>query len=116
MKPAAILTLLFGALYMLNVGVELGAASTQSIGEPHSLSIALGAIASALLLGGAVAMLLQNRQAARLSLLASLALVVAARLLFPWMSIFAQLVGFGVPVALLIALYWPAKPSPVGVA
>jgi len=116
MKPAAILTLLFGALYMLNVGVEWGAASTQAISGTHSLSIALGAFASALLLGGGIAILLQNRQAARLSLLASLALVVAARLLFPWMSIFAQLVGFGVPVALLIALYWPAKPSPVGVA
>jgi hypothetical protein len=116
MKPAAILTLLFGALYMLNVGVEWGAASTQAISGTHSLSIALGAFASALLLGGAVAILLQNRQAARLSLLASLALVVAARLLFPWMSIFAQLAGFGLPVALLIALYWPGKPSPVGAA
>jgi hypothetical protein len=38
-------------------------------------------------------------------------MTLAARLLFPWMGIFNQLVGFGVPVALLIALYWPRKPS-----
>src|SRR6266851_679032 len=45
------------------------------------------------------------------AMLASLVMIVAARLLFPWMSIFSQLVGFGLPVALLIALYWPRKPS-----
>ncbi|HEV8400254.1 MAG TPA: hypothetical protein VGQ18_10495 [Gemmatimonadales bacterium] len=62
------------------------------------------------------AILLQNRQAAQLSLLASLALAVAARLLFPWMSIFAQLVRVGLPVALLITLYWPRKPATVSPA
>ncbi len=116
MKPAAILTVLCGALYLLSAGVEWGAASTQSMGGTHALSVALGAVASVLLLGAGVAVLLQHRQAARRSLLASLALAVAARLLFPWMSIFAQLVGLGLPVALLIALYWPRKPATVSPA
>jgi len=116
MKPVAILTLLCGVFYLLSAGAEWGAAYTQSIGGTHVLSVALGVVASALLLGGGIAMLLQNRQAARLSLLASLALAVAARLLFPWMSIFAQLVGLGLPVALLIALYWPRKPAAVSPA
>jgi hypothetical protein len=49
--------------------------------------------------------------AARLAVLASLVLIVAARLLHPWMSILSQLVGIGLPVAFLIALYWPRKHS-----
>ena len=61
-------------------------------------------------------MLLRRQQAARLALFASLVSVMAARLLFPWMSIFSQLVGFGLPVALLVALYWPRKSSPLGAA
>ena len=42
----------------------------------------------------------------------TLASIVAARLLFPWMSYFLQIVGFGLPVALLIALYRPRKATP----
>ena len=50
------------------------------------------------------------------AVLASLVLIVAARLLFPWMSILSQLIGIGLPVVLLIALYWPRKASPLGTA
>lgn len=116
MKPAAILTVVIGVLGILNAVIEWVAASKQAIAGTHALAVVLGVFASALLLGAGVAILRRSRQTARLTLFASLALVVAARLLFPWMSILSQLVGFGMPVAFLIALYWPRKPSTVRAA
>jgi hypothetical protein len=117
MKLAAMLTVLLGVLGVLNAGVEwgAGAAATQTIQGAHALSLVLGVLASVLLLAAGVAMLSgtqRSRQAARVALFASLLMIVAARLLFPWMSIFSQLVGIGLPVALLIALYWPRRAFP----
>ena len=119
MKLAAMLTVLVGVLGILNAGVEWGAAVTGTIGGMHALSLVLGVLASGLLLAAGVAILRpsqQGRQAARLALIGSLVLIVAARLLFPWMSIFSQLVGFGLPVGLLITLYWPRRAFPAGAA
>jgi hypothetical protein len=121
MKLAAMLTLLLGLLGILNAVVEWVAAAKQTIqGTPeHALSLVLAVFASALLLAAGVAILRpteRGRQAGRLAVLASLVLIVAARLLHPWMSIFSQLVGIGLPVALLIALYWPRRASPLGAA
>ncbi|HEV8400709.1 MAG TPA: hypothetical protein VGJ80_08840 [Gemmatimonadales bacterium] len=120
MKLAAMLTLLLGGVIgILNAVVEWVAATKQTITGTHELSLVLGVFASALLLAAGVAMLNQTprgRQAARLAVLASLVMIVAARLLHPWMSYFSQLVGFGLPVALLIALYWPRRPSLAGAA
>ncbi len=112
MKVAAMLTLLVGLLGILNGVIEWSAGGNGT--TEHALSLVLGVFASALLLAAGAAILRpteRGRQAARLALFASLALIVAARLLHPWMSYFSQLVGFGLPVALLIALYRPRKPS-----
>ena len=109
MKLAALLTVLLGAFGILGARNEWGAASQHA--GTYVLAIVLGVAASLLLLGAGVAILFQKRQAARLALVASLACFVAARLVFPWMSIFLQLIGFVLPVGLLIALYWPRKPS-----
>ena len=114
MKLAAMLTVLLGVLGVLNAGVEWGASTSRTIQQAHALSLGLGIFASVLLLAAGVAMLSgrsRGRQAARVALLASLVTILAARLLFPWMSIFSQLVGIGLPVGLLIALYWPGRPS-----
>jgi hypothetical protein len=116
MKIAAMLTVLLAGFGVVGAVGEWVAGSKGAMGGSYVLAVVLGVCASALLLGAGVAILLRSRQAARLALLASLALVVAARLLFPWMSIFSQLVGFGLPVGLLIALYWPHKPSTVRAA
>jgi hypothetical protein len=116
MKIAAMLTVLLAGFGIVGAVGEWVAGSNGAMGGSYVLAVVLGVFASALLLGAGVAILLRNRQAARLALLASLALVVAARLLFPWMSILSQLVGVGLPVALLIALYWPRKPSTVTAA
>ena len=117
MKLAAMLTVLLGAFGVLSAAVEWVAGSTQAMTGTHVLAIVLGAFASVLLLAAGVAILSgtgRGRQTARLALLASLVIVVAARLLHPWMSIFSLLVGIGMPVALLLALYWPRRGSPVG--
>jgi len=116
MKLAAVLTVLLGVFGVMGAVAEWVAGSKGAIDGRYALAVVLGIFASALILGAGVAILLRtrwSRQAARLALLASLVMTVAARLLFPWMSIFSQLVGFGLPVALLIALYWPRKPSTV---
>lgn len=114
MKLVAMLSLVLGGFGILNAVNEWVAASHGVVGGTHALAVALGVFASALLLGAGVAILLRMRQAARVALLASLALIVAARLMFPWMSILSQLVGIGLPVVLLIALYWPRRPSTLG--
>ena len=117
MKLAGVVTVLVGVLGILNAGVDAGAAFTGTIGGMHTLSLVLGVFASILLLvaGGAILRPTERgRQAARLALFASLALIVAARLLHPWMSPFSQLVGIGLPVAFLIALSWSRRASTAG--
>lgn len=120
MKLAAMVTLLLGGVIgILNAAVEWVAASQQSVSGMHEVSIVLGVLASALLLAAGVAIAnrtQRGRQVARLAVVASLVMIVVARLLFPWMSVFSQLVGIGLPVALLIALYWPQRASPLGAA
>jgi hypothetical protein len=119
MKLATIVTVLLGVFGIANAVVEWVAGSKGAVDGRYVLAVVLGVFASALLLGAGVAILLQTRwgrQPARLALFASLVSMAAARLLFPWMSFFSQLVGFGLPVALLIALYWPRKHSTFGAA
>lgn len=115
MKLAGAVTVLVGVFGILNAGIDAGAGFMTTIGGMHTLSLVLGVFASILLLvaGGAILRPTeQGRHVARLALFASLALIVAARLLHPWMSPFAQLVGIGFPVALQVALYWPRRSSP----
>ena len=114
MKLAAILAVLLAAFGIFGAVNDWSAASQHA--GPYVLAIVLGVAASLLLLGAGVAILLQKRQAARLILVASLLCFVAARLVFPWMGIFLQLVGSVIPVGLLIALYWPRKSSTLGAA
>jgi len=114
MKIAAMLTVLLAGFGIVGAVSEWVAGTKGAMGGSYVLAVVLGVLASVLLLGAGVAILLGERwgrQPVRLALFASLAMAVAARLLFPWMSILSQLVGFGLPVALLIALYWPRKPS-----
>ncbi|OLD45442.1 MAG: hypothetical protein AUI48_12825 [Chloroflexi bacterium 13_1_40CM_2_68_14] len=117
MKLAAMLTVLVGVFGILNAMVEWGAGLTGTIGGMHALALVLGVFASVLLLAAGAAILRpteRSRQVARLALLASLVMIVAARLMHPWMSPFSQLVGMGLPVAFLIALYWPRRAAPSG--
>jgi hypothetical protein len=115
MKLAAMLTVLlgvYGTLSAVAEGVVGGLRGTMS--GKYVLAVALGVLAGALLLTTGIALRRgapSGRKTASVAALASLLLIVVARLLHPWMSIFSQLVGLGLPVALLIALHWPRRPS-----
>jgi len=114
MKLAAVLTVFLAAFGIFGAASDWSAAS-QHAGR-YVLAIVLGIAASLLVFGAGVAILLQKRQPARVALGASLVCFIAARLLFPWMGIFLQLIGFVLPIGLLIALYWPRKSSTLGAA
>jgi hypothetical protein len=75
----------------------------------------MGGLAGALLLIAGVGLLrgtMSGRQTATLASLVSVIMVVGTRLLYPWMSIFSQLIGIGLPIALLVALHWPGRRGP----
>lgn len=118
MKLAAMLTVLLGVLGIGNAVVEGVAALQGTIAGGQAVSLVLGIVASAMLFVAGIAILrgMPRRQVARLALVVSVVSIVAARLLHPWMSVAAQLVGIGLPVALLIALYWPRRTSTLGAA
>lgn len=119
MKLAAALTVLLALFGIVGIGAEWVAGSKHPMTGAWVLAVALGMIGSVLLLAAAVAILSRaprGRQVARVALLASLVMGVAARLLFPWMGVAAQLIGIGLPLGLLIALYWPRRVSPAGAA
>ena len=115
MKFAAILTLLVGLLVIANAILEWSAGGSGTAAHTVALLFAVGA--GLLLFVTGVAILRpadRGLQTGRLALLASVVLIVASRLLHPWMGIFAQLVGIGLPIVLLVPLYWPRRPSPTG--
>ena len=119
MKLAAVLTVLLALFTILGAGAELVAGSKQPMPGGYVPSVALAIFANVLLLVAAIAILSRSsrgRQVARLAVVASLVMGITARLLFPWMGIFAQGVCLGLPVVLLIALYWPRRASPAAAA
>jgi hypothetical protein len=119
MKLAATLTVLLGVFVAVGALAEALGGVAERPGGRYLLAIVLGGLAGALLLAAGIALLRRTpagRQAARLALVASLVIVVVVRVVHPWMSIFSQLVGIGLPVALLIALHWPRRPSASGAA
>lgn len=111
MKLVAVVTVLFGVFGAFSavaegvIGVRQGA-----LGTAYLLSVVLTVIAGALLLTAGVAALRgtpsAQRSASRAAI-ASLGVFVLARLVFGWMSIFAQLVGILLPLATLTVLHRP---------
>ncbi len=119
MKLAATLIVLLGVYVAVNALAEAFGGGAGTPAGRYLLAIALGALAGALLLAAGIALLRRTpagRQVTSLALVASLVIIVVVRVVHPWMSIFSQLVGIGLPVALLIALHWPRRPSVSGPA
>ena len=108
MRPMAILAVLIGVFQLVNATVEWSA-GRASVGNEYSMaSVALGVIAAVLLVSAGVAMLRRRSDAAtwvRIAAVACLVLIVLIRIVHPWMSVFATLLGIGFPIALLIFLY-----------
>jgi len=85
----------------------------------HFLAVVLGGAAGVLLITAGAALLRHTpsaRDTATIALLASLLIIVIARLTHPWMSSLSQLMGIGLPVALLAALHWPHRHNTSGSA
>ncbi|HYU54126.1 MAG TPA: hypothetical protein VEK37_14335, partial [Gemmatimonadaceae bacterium] len=81
----------------------------------YILAVALGIIAAALLLTAGASLLrspVSGRPTATITTLASLVIVLIARLLHPWMGMLALIVGIGSPILLLSALHWPNRRGP----
>jgi hypothetical protein len=108
MKIVVMLTVVLGVYGAVAAVIEVVAASNLGmLDASYLLAVVLGGLAAALLLTAGVAVRRgtpSGRQTAMLAALASLIVVVAARFVHPWMSIFSQLVGIGVPIVLLVAL------------
>jgi hypothetical protein len=127
MKGAAMLTVVLGLYGAAGAVAEaiaadrVAGAAGATFGGTHLIAVVLGAIAGALLLVAGLALLVRSpsqRLVATIAAAGSLVLVLCARVLFPWMSIFSQLVGFVLPIALLAMLHWPRRsgPSAPGIA
>ncbi len=110
MKLVAMLTVLLGMFGALSSVAEGVAGGRQGFGGTFLIAVVLGAVAGALLLVAGVAALRGTpsaRQMASRAALASLVVFLLARLVFGWMSIFSQLVGIALPLAILAVLRAP---------
>lgn len=111
MKLVAIVTVLFGVFGALSAVAEGVIGLRQGVlGTPYLLSVVLSVIAGVLLLTAGVAALRgtpSGQRAASRAALASLVAFVLARMVFGWMSIFAQLAGILLPLATLTVLHRP---------
>jgi hypothetical protein len=115
MKLAGTLAVLFGVYGALSALAEGMPGTRGTLGGAYLLAILLSGAAGALLITAGVALWrskLGGRQTATIALTASLVIIVIARLTFPWMSIFSQLIGIGMPIVLLSVLYWPRRRGP----
>jgi hypothetical protein len=115
MKTAGMMAILIGVYGALGGLAEAVAGMRGTLETTHVLSVVFGIVAAALLLGAGAALLrrpVDGERGATIASIASFAIILIARLTHPWMSIFAQLVGFGFPIALLVAMHWPQRRGP----
>jgi hypothetical protein len=102
MKTMGILAVVIGLLQAINALVELNGGGTT--GWP-GLVVAMAIVLSVLLVIAGIALLARASSAPTLSRIAAvcwLALVVLARAVHPWMSIFSTLLAIVFPLALLV--------------
>ena len=110
MKLAGTLAVLVGVFGAVNALAEAVAAMRGTLGSAHIVAVALGGAAGVLLITAGTALLRGTpsaRYTATIALIASLVIILIARLTHPWMSSLSQLIGIGLPLALLVALHWP---------
>jgi hypothetical protein len=113
MKLIAMLTVLLGVFGTANAITEGATRMRQGLEGTYLTAVVLGVVAGALLLVAGVAGLRGTPSARRTAghaALASLVIFLLARLVFGWMSVFSQLVGTAMPLAILAMLYWPRQP------
>ena len=114
MKLAGILAVLLGVFGVVNAFAEAVPGMRGTLGAAYIVALVLGIIAAALLLTAGAALLrspVSGRHTAIIASLASPVTVVIARLLSPWMSMLALVVGIGFPIVLFVVL-WPNRSGP----
>ena len=115
MRTMAILAVLIGMAETANALAE-GLAGGIANGSGLWLAgVILTVVAGGLLLVAGIAMLRRAPSAmpwARAAAITCLTVVVLIRLLQPWMSIFATLLGIVFPIALLLFLWWTRRRGP----
>jgi len=110
MKVAGILAVVLGVFGVVNTFAEAVPGMRGTPGGAYILAVVLAVIGAALLVTAGAALLrspVSGRHTASIASLASLVTVAIARLLHPWMSVLALIVGIALPIALLAALRWP---------
>jgi hypothetical protein len=115
MKLAGVLAVLLGVYGVVSALAEAVAGMRGTPSGAYTLAVVLGIIAAALLLTAGASLLrspASGRHTATITLLASLVIVLIARLLHPWMGMLALIVGVGSPIMLLAALHWPSRRDP----
>jgi hypothetical protein len=115
MKLAGVLAGLLGAYGVVSALTEAVAGMRGTPGGAYTLAVVLGIIAAALLLAAGASLWrspVSGRHTATITLVASLVMVLIARLLHPWMGVLALIVGIGSPILLLAAVHWPSGRGP----
>jgi len=115
MKLAGVLAVLLGVYGGVSALTEAVAGMRGTPSGAYILAVLLGVIAAALLLTAGASLLrspVSGRPTATITTLASLVIVLIARLLHPWMGMLALIVGIGFPIVLLAALHWPNRRGP----
>ena len=115
MKLAGVVAVLLGAYGLVSALTEAAAGMRGTPSGVYIAAVVLGIIAAALLLTAGASLLrgpASGRNTATITLLASLAMVLIARLLHPWMGVLALIVGVGSPILLLAAVRWPSGRGP----
>jgi hypothetical protein len=115
MKLAGILAVLLGVYGVVSTLAEAVAGMRGTPSGAYVLAVSLGVIAAALLFTAGASLLrspASGRHTATITLLASLVIVLIARLLHPWMGMLALIVGIGSPILLLAAVHWPSGRDP----
>lgn len=103
-RTVAVLAVLGGAYEVVNTGAEVWAGYGGPIGG-WALAMVLSTLMGGLLLAAGVALFGRGARATRFARGAAIGcavLVVGLQFTFPFMSIFARLLGVGIPVALLL--------------
>jgi hypothetical protein len=111
MKVAGIMAVSLGVFGALNAVVE-GVAMRGTLERPPLWGVVLGGVAGVLLIAAGSVVVRSTRSArstATVTLVASLLIILIVRLTHPWMSELSELIGIGLPIALLAALHWPRR-------
>ena len=115
MKLAGILAVLLGVYGVVGALADAVAGMRGAPSGAYVVAILLGVIAAVLLVIAGVALWrgpASARNTATTTLVASLVMVLIARVLHPWMGVLALIVGIGSPILLLAAARWPSGRGP----